>query len=547
MPEVAAAGCLNTHASPQSGTVRIATRDLLIFTHVRMRTGANRESGVYISVMIPKLVSRALLGGVIAIALGFSTERLFAQGAGALWETHCIKCHGKAGQGGGAGTQTLLTDELFDQSHDRRFFDVIRDGHKDGGMPGFADAINNAQAWALVNYIRELQHKDLRDRGGSIWAAKDPVGSKVITQELTYTIKDVPTPKLRTPWAVDFLPGGGMLITERGGRVRLVKDGTGEPLEGVPGVRARGQGGMMEVAVHPDYERNGWIYLGYSHGLENETSKNGRLGMTKVVRGKIKDNSWIEQDTIFEAREEHYQPTDLHFGIRLTFTPPIEGDAKGRRHLYFGIGERGREEFAQDLRRPNGKVYRVWDDGTVPADNPFAGKEGVYEQIWSYGHRNPQGLMFDLEGNLWDTEHGPRGGDELNLIQMGRNYGWNVVSFGINYSGTPYKTPWLLDESAAATANIAMPQMRWMPSVGVCGLDVVRGPKFAKWKGNLLAGGLAGQSVDRIIVKEGAFVKREEILHGIGRVRDVAVSPSGDIYVVLNDPDKVVMLEEVVK
>lgn len=485
--------------------------------------------------------SRIVISGIIAVLA--ATSAAIAQGGAALWETHCAKCHGSRGQGGGAGTQTLLTDELFDQSLDRQFFDVIKDGHKDGGMPGFADALNNAQAWALVNYIRELQHSDLRKRGGSVWAANRPKDNIVETQELSYVISDMVAEGLATPWALDFLPGKDMLITERGGNVRFIRDGKlSEPIAGIPKARARGQGGMMEVAVHPDYASNGWVYLAYSEGLNNEKSKDGRLGMTTVVRGKIKDNTWINQEVIFRAREEHFLPTDLHFGVRLVFTPPVAEDAQKRRYLYFGIGERGREEFAQDLTRPNGKIYRVFDDGSIPKDNPFVGQENVYQQIWSYGHRNPQGLTFDLESNLWDTEHGPRGGDELNLIERGRNYGWNLVSFGINYSGTPYKTPWLLDDEAAKKANIAMPAMRWMPSVGVCGLEVVRDGPFVKWKGNLLAGGLSGQSVDRIVVSKGAFVKREEVLVRQGRVRDVAVSPDGFIYVVLNDPDKVIKL-----
>ncbi len=154
----------------------------------------------------------ALVGGMMMGVLG--GERAQGLGGGALWETHCIKCHGKAGHGGGAGTQTLLTDELFDQSHDRPFFDVIRDGHKDGGMPGFGDAINDAQAWALVNYIRELQHNELRDREKSVWKAARPDGTNnVTTQELTYRFKDLSTPRLRTPWALDFLPDGTMLVT----------------------------------------------------------------------------------------------------------------------------------------------------------------------------------------------------------------------------------------------------------------------------------------------------------------------------------------------
>ena len=258
--------------------------------------------------------------------------------------------------------------------------------------------------------------------------------------------------------------------------------------------------------------------------------------MTKVVRGRIEGGRWTDEQTIFAADPASYLPTDIHFGCRIAFDP-LDSSI-----LYFTIGERGRGERAQDLSLPNGKIHRVHDDGRVPNDNPFVGREGALATIWSYGHRNPQGLVFDAEGHLWDTEHGPRGGDEVNRIERGANYGWPEVSFGINYNGAPYRTPW-----PAAGQGFVMPAFVWLPSVGACGLDVARGgwlgEMFPMWRGDLLAGGLSGQNLDRIrLDAEGKVVEREELLQGMGRVRDVSVGPDGSVYVVLNGPDRIVRL-----
>jgi glucose/arabinose dehydrogenase len=247
---------------------------------------------------------------------------------------------------------------------------------------------------------------------------------------------------------------------------------------------------------------------------------------------------------IWRALPGHYGRGGVHFGCRFVWGDVVEG----KQQLFFCIGERGSGELAQDLTRPNGKVYRVFDDGSIPKDNPFVDVEGAYPAIWSYGHRNPQGLVRDLEGNLWDTEHGPRGGDELNLIGKGNNYGWPIISFGINYNGAPLTVPWAdVAGDKAKGKTFTMPIDLWLPSVGVCGLDVSTGGVFEGWKGDLFAGGLAGQSIDRFRIKKndkGEYVvaEREEILKNRGRVRDVRTGPDGSIYVALNGPDKIVRI-----
>lgn len=492
-----------------------------------------------------------------------------------MWANSCARCHGENGEGGGAGTRTLLSPELYDPLRgdelDRRFFTATKDGVPDTAMPGFGDTLRDEQIWALVNHIREKQATALRKQSGSPKA----VGGVFTTQRASFRLETIVHEGLELPWAVEFLPDGRLLITERKGTLRLFTPGPdkgelSEPIAGTPLVRNYGQGGLMDVALHPNYAEpgNGWVYLAFTDPSSTATPDRGP-GMTKVVRGKLREQSaprvngapagvveWTEPQTIFEAKRAHYLDTALHFGCKLAFQPA--GD-KGH-FLYFGIGERGRAEMAQDLKRPNGKVHRVWDDGRLPADNPFADQPDAYASIWSFGHRNPQGLIFDLKGNLWDTEHGPRGGDELNLIRRGANYGWPTVSYGINYNGAPLRTPWpeIVSNQGRGhegnVADIAMPAFRWMPSIGACGLTVVQpGPKgeaFPAWRGDLLAGGLSGSNVDRLRVEVGAdgvgrVVEREEIVHGRGRVRDVRCAPDGSIYVVLNGPDRIIRLAPV--
>lgn len=455
----------------------------------------------------------------------------FAQTAQRLWVDNCLKCHGENGEGGGAGTRTLLTPEKRAAALDRAFFDVIKKGSPENGMEAFDGALSDPQMWALVNYIRELQAKDHRAKVGK----PRPVNGVYTTQHAKYRVETLVASGLDVPWAVDFMPDGGVLVTERPGMLRNLKGGKlGEPIKNTPQVRNQGQGGLMDVALHPKFAENGWVYLAFAEAV----GAGGRNGFTHIVRGKIKDGAWTDQQTIFRADEEDYSGGGVHFGCHIVF------DGKG--HVFFGIGERGIGPRSQDLDRPNGKVYRVNEDGTIPSDNPFVGK-AKYGAIWSFGHRNPQGLVFDLHGNLWDTEHGPRGGDELNLIEKGRNYGWPLVSYGINYNGMPLVTPWAdVTRGQAEGKDIAMPVDRWLPSIGACGLDVVHDGMFAAWKGDLLAGGLSGANVDRVRLKKGEkgweVAEREEVLFGMGRVRDVRCAPDGSIYVVLNGPDRIIRL-----
>jgi glucose/arabinose dehydrogenase len=489
------------------------------------------------------------ISAAVGLCVGLVAAPGMAQRVDELWTVNCASCHGARGEGV-EGVGSLVGGDVVGGSQ-RRYFDSIMGTDLVDGEHDFSGKLSKEQLWGVVVYVRELQAGARREREGS--PAPDAQGV-YRSQHHGYRVETVLEEGLRTPWSVDFLPDGRKLVTNRPGTLQVETEaGRFMEVRGTPRVRNRGQGGLMDVAPHPSYEENGWIYLALSDKLEaNDRSP----GMTKVVRGRITRGEWSNEQTVFEAEHDDYLPSDIHFGCRLAFQKPeAAGPGSATHYLYFPIGERGFGPHAQDLTRPNGKVHRVWDTGSVPRDNPFVeraqGEAGVYESIWSYGHRNPQGLAFDLDGVLWDTEHGPRGGDEVNVVERGKNYGWPLVSFGINYSGDPLTTPF--PDVSAPDAEIAMPSAIWMPSVGACGLDVVRpgvgGEAFPGWRGDLVAGGLSGANVDRFRFEADSsspggrrLVEREELLHGVGRVRDVVCGPDGSVYVVLNDPDKVVRL-----
>ena len=330
------------------------------------------------------------------------------------------------------------------------------------------------------------------------------------------------------PWGLAFLPDGRLLFTEKSGALRLVENGVlrPEPIRGTPAVRDSGQGGLLEVAVHPRYAENGWIYLAFS---DPATRDGQAVSLTKIVRGRIRDGAWIEQQTIWQAPIELYRPGGgVHYGCRIVFDRDC--------YLFFSHGERGRQDDAQKLELPNGKVHRIHDDGRIPADNPFAQKSGAFASIWSYGNRNPQGLAIDPRtGLLWETEHGPRGGDELNIIRRGANYGWPVISFGMNYNGSPVT-------ALTAKDGMEQPVTHWTPSIAVCGIDFYAGDAFPQWQNNLLVSALQQQELRRLVIEDGKVTHQEVLLKDLGRVRDVQTGPEGAIYVAFNQPDRIVRL-----
>jgi glucose/arabinose dehydrogenase len=334
---------------------------------------------------------------------------------------------------------------------------------------------------------------------------------------------------LDIPWAIAFVDRETALVTERPGTLRILKNGRAvqeRPVQGTPRVRHFGQGGLMDVALEPGYAPGGWVYLAYTHELDD--GRRSERMMTRIVRGRLRDNSWTDQQVVWEARPDHYLDGGIHFGCRMVF------GADG--HLYISIGERGRPEHAQDLARPNGKIHRIKPDGGVPDDNPFTKARGAVTSIFCYGNRNPQGMaVHPISGEIFFTEHGPRGGDELNVLSRGANFGWPVITYGINYDGTK-----ITDETARE--GMEQPLKHWTPSIAVCGLDFVRGRQFEKWENRLLVGGLVMEELRLVKLDDQRVVDDQLILKGAGRVRDVRCGPDGLIYVVLNTPDIILRL-----
>jgi aldose sugar dehydrogenase len=435
-----------------------------------------------------------------------------------LYTELCASCHG-ADLGGGQAS-SLLDDTWQYGGDDRELAQSMAMGRVDDGMPPFGGVLTDQEVRALVIYIRERAAKDRMERTE---VAKPAVDTTVQSERHAFRLETV-VEGVEEPWGLAFLPDGRMLITEKAGRLRVVENGRlqPEPVAGVPAVWARNQGGLLDVAVHPDYAKHGWIYLSYSDPGENDSA------MTAVVRGRLRDGQFVDQETLFRAPAALYRRGGVHFGSRFVFD--------GRGHLFFSIGERGQKEDAQDLSRPNGKVHRIHEDGRVPKDNPFADRPGPYPTIWSYGNRNAQGLaQHPVTGDLWEVEHGPRGGDELNLIEPGRNYGWPVITYGMNYDGTPIT-------DLTAKEGMEQPVLHWTPSIAVSSIAFYTGDRFPRWKHDLFVGSLAQEELRRLVIENRRVAHQEVLFRGIGRIRDVVDGPDGYLYLAFNKPDRIARL-----
>jgi glucose/arabinose dehydrogenase len=328
---------------------------------------------------------------------------------------------------------------------------------------------------------------------------------------------------LVNPWSMAFLPNGDILVTERPGRLRMIRNGAlvPEPVAGVPQVRARGQGGLLDVALHPSFATNNVIYLTYS-----KPNADGTQGTTALVRARLDGSRLVDVQEIFEAKA--WSNTNGHYGSRLAF------DSRG--FLYMTVGDRQAPPSgalaahpAQNLMLHQGKILRLHDDGRVPADNPFVGRADALPEIWSYGHRSPQGLVIHPEtGDVWMTEHGPQGGDELNLIVAGRNYGWPVIGYGVNYGeGTPI-------HEGVRRDGMESPVNVWVPSIATSGLLVYTGNRFPQWRGNVFAGGLAGEQITRLTLDGQRVAAKETLVQNQGRIRDIEQGPDGLIYLAID-------------
>lgn len=345
-------------------------------------------------------------------------------------------------------------------------------------------------------------------------------GHYIASEKLEFKVDTVAT-GLDHPWGLTFLPNNDLLVTERDGEIRIIRDRQllEDKIAGVPEVYDRGQGGLFEVELHPEYEQNGWMYICYA-----ATGNGG--GNTAIMRAQLDGFELKEKEVIFQAKP--FLSGGNHFGGRMVF------DRDG--YLYLSVGERGRRDNAQRLENHCGKIFRLNDDGSVPSTNPFVGQGDALPEIFTYGNRNPQGMdIHPVSGEIWTHEHGPMGGDEINIVQKGANYGWPEVTFGKNYSGTTIT-------EFTSKPGMEDPLHYWDPSIAPCGMSFVTNNKFAPWDGNLLVGSLKFRYVARLELEGEKVIHEERLLENIGRVRAITEGPDGFIYVSTESPGMVLRI-----
>ncbi len=342
----------------------------------------------------------------------------------------------------------------------------------------------------------------------------------IASEKLNYRIDTIAT-GLLNPWGLTFLPNNDLLVTERDGEIRIIRNGKllDQKITGVPEVYKQGQGGLFEIKLHPDYKSNGWLYISYA------APGNGG-GNTAIMRAKLGGFNLINKQVIFQAQP--FVSGGNHFGGRMEFGK----DGK----LYFSVGERGSKENAQTLKNHAGKIHRINDDGSIPNDNPFVNTPGAMGSIYAYGNRNPQGMaIHPLTGEIWTHEHGPMGGDEINIVKPGVNYGWPEVTFGKNYNGTTI-TEFTTKE------GMVDPLHYWLPSIAPCGMSFVTSDKYSAWNGNALVGSLKFQYVARLELNGNKVTHEERIAENLGRVRAIIQGPDGFIYVSTEAPGMVLRI-----
>src|SRR5215469_6051943 len=432
------------------------------------------------------------------------------------YSDNCQSCHGNT-LAGGVGPSLFAADILAGHSDDA-LKEIIKAGVANSEMPSFAGRLSDDEVSQVIAY--------LRIRGGQLAASPpftpNPDGQVIHSQKQNFKI-EVVVSGLKTPWGATFLPDGRMLVTERTGPLRIVEDGKllPDPVKNTPKVFVRQDGGMLDVAAH-----DGWIYLSYTEVEPGVTPAPGSdtapnpapPTMTVLVRGHIRGDQWVDSQELFRAPSSLYTTTSDHYGSRFLF------DNKG--HVFFSIGDRHNMVNAQSLATPLGKIHRINEDGSIPRDNPFVSLPGVVPSIWSLGHRNPEGLAFNpVTGDLWESEHGPTGGDEINVIDKGHNYGWGLASMGLE--------PGILRQTAP---NTDPPIAFYTPAIAPSGITFYSGDRYPGWNNDLFVGALAGQELLRLETKGRQIVTQEPLFKEFGRVRDVIAGPDGLLYVLLQNP-----------
>lgn len=457
---------------------------------------------------------------------------------GDIYAANCAVCHGKEFEGSALGPALVGAPLVHGDGLDPIVASIAKGfGEK---MPGWEKALPASDIRGLAVFLLEKREGDRGEKGLGIGAPPVIPTGTLHSKLHDFTIRPVHGGFVE-PYSIAPLPDGRILVTEKMAGLSIVSaDGksltrvTGTPKiytdSVLRGSTYAGMGWMHEVALHPDYAKNGWIYLTYGDRCEQCNTASRETGkpvvMVKLVRGKLAGNAWVEQQTIWEADEETYQDgLENGAGARITF------DDAG--HVYFVVGHFVDYRGVQDLDFPYGKIMRVHDDGRIPADNPFVKVPGAIPAIYTLGHRVVQGLDFDrATGRVWATEHGPRGGDELNWIRAGVNYGWPVISEGVDYDGRPIH----YGEELGITvdrATLERPKVFWTPSPGASSLVFYRGSAFPKWQDQAIIATLSKNELWRYVLDANGEVEHETLISGLGRIRDVEVGTQGELLLLL--------------
>ena len=397
----------------------------------------------------------------------------------------------------------------------------IKVGYKKNGMPAYGATFSEQEVKDLTNYILS----EIKGKTKEMLGTDNPTLSGLTkSDDLSFRLETITDKIPGIPWGIEQLPNGEILVTERGGKLFLVKNNK-ELVEitGVPNVASEGQGGLLDVLIHPDFKNNSFVYLSYVTANPNNASEQ----TTAVARAKLSGTKLVQVEKIFTALP--YLSTDRHYGSRLLF------DQKG--YLYVSIGDRGhRDDYPQKLDNSLGKIHRIQDDGKIPGDNPFYNNQGAVKSIFTYGTRNPQGLsLHPVTGAIWEGEHGPQGGDEINILKAGNNYGWPVISYGINYDGTSLT-------NLTEMQGMEQPVHYWTPSIAPCGMSFVSGDFYGKWENDLFVSSLKFEYLHRLKMNGNVVVGQEKLLEGIGRVRDVHMGRDGYMYIAVQGPSRIIRL-----
>jgi glucose/arabinose dehydrogenase len=503
---------------------------------------------------MPALILLAALAmpATSALAQGFDPTKVDWEALGKIpmkdlfikqFNDQCASCHGEDLRGTPLGTP-LVGVPLRHGETVKEIAQSIATGFPAQGMPSWSETLKESQVWNLALYVAEQrQGTTILDKRADI-PLNIPAG-RIAGEKHAFRIATVAEGLDPMPFSIAPLRDGRILLSERMRGLRIIgRDGSKSAyIRGTPPVyddstvflgQVMGLGWMLDVAPHPQYEKNGWIYIHHTDRCSdcNTASRKTKrpVSMNRLIRGRIRDGEWVDQEVLWQADIETYtDTTDLAAGGRIAF------DESG--HVYFSIGMKAALEFIgiQDLSLPYGKIHRLHDDGRIPADNPFVDRPGAMKSVWTYGHRSVQGLEWNPRTReAWNTEMGPRGGDELNRLMPGRNYGWPLFTSGVNYDGRPVDVGRALGISLAPE-EVEFPVLDMTPAQAISSFVFYEGKAFPKWRGNIIVGTLRATDLLRLEMEDGRVVHTETLLKDLARFRDIEVGPKGELYVLLEN------------